>query len=1176
MDNPGIKMLAVEQYQFLSGGGEMGALTRAKDWSKTSLGSPEYWPQSLRTTLSIILNSKFPMFLFWGKELICFYNDAYRPSLGKDGKHPSILGMTGEKAWTEIWSIIKPLIDQVLAGGEATWSEDQLIPIYRNGKIEDVYWTFSYSPVNDESGKPAGVFVTCSETTDKVITRKTLEESKNQLQFAIDAADLGTWDINPVTNTFTGNGRLKEWHGLFPDTAFDIEAGFERVIEKDRESLRKAIAGALEFSSGGILDHEYSIVNPTTKQLRVVRVKGKTTFGEDKMASRLNGTLQDVTEQVLSRKKVEESSQAIHNMVLQAPIGICVMDAETLISEIVNDSFIEVAGKPYEAIAGKYYWDTFAEARSYYEPALNKVVEEGVAFHANEVELMLIRHGKEEKIYVTFVYAPLKDTEGKVKKVAVWVLENTMQVTARQKIEEADRRFRNTIKQAPVGITILRGPQFIVEMANDAYLRLADKKETEFVGRPLFDSLPEVEETIHALLDNVLQTGVPFHGLDYPVPIDRYGKHELSYFDFLYYPLWEYDGKISGIIVTATDVTETVKSKHFIAESEARFRSLITQSPMAMVVFRGPEQIIEIANSAMLKRWNKTENELKNKKFIDVFPEIKDQKFPALLDQVYKTGKVYREIETASYIRDKDEKTASYVDFEYSPLRDADGKVTGVIATVNDVTEKVLARKRIEESEERYHHLIYSSPSAIGILYGEDLIITIANDAIIEIWGKGKEIMGKAYFEALPELAEQGYKEVFSQVYKTGIPFNAIETPVNILQNGKMELKYYNFLLYPQRNLNGEVDGIGIIATEVTSQALLNKQVQESEKRFRLLADSMPQHIWTADPEGNLNYFNQSVFDYSGLTPEQINKDGWLQIVHPDDREENIRQWINAVTTGKDFLFEHRFRRYDGEYRWQLGRAVPQKDADGKIQMWVGTSTDIQDIKELDQQKDYFISMASHELKTPITSIKGYAQMMQNMYLNSEDVFLKNSLQIIDKQIGKLTHLISGLLDVSKIKSGNLVFTKENFPVNKLIHEVIEQIKLINPDYDFIFLEGMETVVHADRERIGQVLTNLFTNAVKYSPSSRIIKVKSVINKDGVTISVEDSGIGITKKDQEKIFERFYRVEGKNERTFPGFGIGLFISAEIAQRHNGKINVESEPGKGSTFYFFLPFDKHNL
>src|SRR5690606_19047376 len=149
-------------------------------WSKTSLGAPENWPQSLRTTLSIILNSKFPMFLWWGPELICFYNDAYRPSLGENGKHPIILGLTAKEAWQEIWSIINPFIEHVLNGDGGVWRENQLIPIYRNGKLEDVYWTFSYSPVHDESDKIAGVMVVCNETTENIATFKKLEVSNNR------------------------------------------------------------------------------------------------------------------------------------------------------------------------------------------------------------------------------------------------------------------------------------------------------------------------------------------------------------------------------------------------------------------------------------------------------------------------------------------------------------------------------------------------------------------------------------------------------------------------------------------------------------------------------------------------------------------------------------------------------------------------------------------------------------------------------------------------------------------------------------------------------------------------------------------------------------------------------------------------------------------------------------
>ena len=346
---------------------------------------------------------------------------------------------------------------------------------------------------------------------------------------------------------------------------------------------------------------------------------------------------------------------------------------------------------------------------------------------------------------------------------------------------------------------------------------------------------------------------------------------------------------------------------------------------------------------------------------------------------------------------------AMWMNFNVFQVKDTKGTPTGYATISKNIdaqrraTEEQLATdKKMQESIERFHNLIYSSPSAIGILYGEDLVITIANDAIIEIWGKGKEIIGKAYFEALPELAEQGYDLVFAEVYTTGQPYHAIETPVYILQDGEMTLKYYNFILYPQKNIEGETEGIGIIATEVTSQALLNNKIKESEKKFRFLADSLPQHIWTSDPEGNLNYFNQSVFEYSGLSPEQINKDGWIQIVHPNDREKNIKEWTHAIETGNDFLLEHRFRKYTGEYRWQLSRAVPQRDENGKIQMWVGSSTDIQEQKNFAEELERQVNERTKDLVHLNESLKKseerYHLMVEEvqdyaiLYLNREGI----------------------------------------------------------------------------------------------------------------------------------------------------------------------------------------------
>lgn len=318
-----------KDYPFLQNGGEMGLLTRLYDWESSPLGEPGSWPQSLKTIVSVILNSHFPMFLWWGEELIQFYNDAYRPSLGNDGKHPTALGQRGVECWPEIWPVIKPLIDLVLEKGESTWHEDQLIPIYRNGKLEDVYWTFSYSPVKEDDGKQGGVLVVCVETTEKVLNHKALIESEDQLRFAIDATELGTWDYNPATNKFTANQRLKDWFGLSPSNETELSDAIAAMIPEDRERVSAGIAKALHYQSGGFYDLEFTIVHPVSLKETIVRARGRAWFNEEKIAYRFNGTLQDVTDQVLSRRKLELEEERTRLAVEAADLGMFMLDCVT-------------------------------------------------------------------------------------------------------------------------------------------------------------------------------------------------------------------------------------------------------------------------------------------------------------------------------------------------------------------------------------------------------------------------------------------------------------------------------------------------------------------------------------------------------------------------------------------------------------------------------------------------------------------------------------------------------------------------------------------------------------------------------------------------------------------------------------------------------------------------------
>lgn len=292
-------------FHFIRGGGEMGALTRSFDWSRTSIGSPEQWQQSLRTTLGIVLHSAFPMLLFWGEDLICFYNDAFRPSLGTDGKHPA-LGKKGTEVWPEIWDFIGPLLKKVMDSGEPVWFEDQLVPFFRNGKIEDIYWTFSYSPVYDDGGQINGVFVTCTETTQKVLVFNQLHDSERRFQNLVTDATVGIIVligkdmVVEIVNDAYGQlvGRSRE--ELLGKPLFSVVPETEPYFRSIHEEVRTT--GEPVYLS----EHPYFVFVNGEKKEGFLNLVYQPYRGGDGHVEGVMVLCQDVTAQVTAKLKMEE------------------------------------------------------------------------------------------------------------------------------------------------------------------------------------------------------------------------------------------------------------------------------------------------------------------------------------------------------------------------------------------------------------------------------------------------------------------------------------------------------------------------------------------------------------------------------------------------------------------------------------------------------------------------------------------------------------------------------------------------------------------------------------------------------------------------------------------------------------------------------------------------------
>ncbi|SDF44196.1 PAS domain S-box-containing protein [Mucilaginibacter pineti] len=344
-----------------------------------------------------------------------------------------------------------------------------------------------------------------------------------------------------------------------------------------------------------------------------------------------------------------------------------------------------------------------------------------------------------------------------------------------------------------------------------------------------------------------------------------------------------------------------------------------------------------------------------------------------------------------------------------------------------------------------------------------------------------------------------------------------------------------------------------------------NERLNDSHERFRFLLNAMPQQVWTATTEGALDYVNDVTSEDFGKPGDIIVGAGWQEVVHPEDLPLAVERWVRALGSGKEYLTEFRLKFADGEYYWHLARALPLVE-NGKPVLWVGTNTNIHQQKTNEYKKDEFLSIASHELKTPLTTIKAFFQLTKREIDGQSKIggFIGKA----ERQLDRLGRLIEDLLDVSKINAGKMVYNKTAFEFNQMLSDVVEAMQETK-DHQLDFVTNCTIDYQGDQHRIEQVVVNLLNNAIKYSPDGKKVIVRCELDERNIIVSIQDFGIGIPEEHLKGLFDRFYRVDNSSAR-FQGLGLGLFISAEIVKRHGGSFWIESKPGEGSTFSFLLP------
>ena len=841
MAKPRVSPEAVVLPALRSATGEMAQRVRDFDWASTPLGPMERWPQSLRIALGICLNSRFPMFVWWGRSRINIYNDAYIPMLGK--RHPAALGRPARETWDDIWAVVGPQSEAVLERGEATWNDRVVLMMERHGYLEETYFTWSYSPIYDESGGIGGMYCAVVEETPRV------------------------------------------------------------MAERARDRL-------------------------------------------------------------------------------------------------------------------------------------------------------------------------LRENE-----------------TERARLAEA-------FDKSPSFLAILRGPQHVFEYVNERYKALLGRRE--LVGLTVREAVPEVSgQGFFEILDRVYSTGKPFVGNSVPIQLRReeQGALETRYLDFVYQPTRDPDGQVVGILAHGVDVTER-------EVSEARDRFLLS------------------------------------------------------LEDALRT------------LSDSDDISAS---------------VTRLLGTYLDADRCAYAH--VEDDEDTFNVLGDYSRS-VGTMVGRYRFSQFG----AEIAACMRE--GRPYVVNDIEAHDPARNEV--ALYRR-LGIRAI-AGVPLRKGGRTVAAMSLQAREPRDWTAAEIELLAHVASrcyESIERSRVQRTLRESERRFRQLADAMPQIVFVADADGNIEYFNRQWYEYTGLPEGGVSRASWERVHTRGGLERVAQAWPHALRTGEPYEIEYELRRHDGAYRWHLGRALPIRDEHGRIVRWFGTNTDIHDRKGIEQalgqaleaeqhargqaeqasrMKDEFLATLSHELRTPLNAILGWSHLIRRPNATPEE--LTKAAEVIERNARSQATIIEDLLDMSAIMSGKVRLDMHRIDLASVVRAAIETAeppaRAKSVEIRAIVAPG-ESAVTGDANRLQQVLWNLLTNAVKFTPRGGRVDVVMRHVDGNVEVCVNDTGEGIAPDFLPFVFDRFRQADASSARRHGGLGLGLSIVKQLVELHGGEVRVESEGlGRGATFTVALP------
>ncbi|MEH1816953.1 MAG: ATP-binding protein [Nostoc sp.] len=1259
---------------FLIGGGEMGARMREQDWSKTSLGPTQHWPQSLKTAVRIMLTSRQPMFVWWGEELINLYNDAYKTIIG--GKHPEALGQPASYVWREIWDQVGPRAESAMLKNEGTYDEALLLIMERNGYPEETYYTFSYSPVPNDQGDTGGIICANTEDTQRIISERQLALLR---ELAARTADARTFDeactlsvscleSNPYDLPFAmiylvdpdkqqvfqaGTCRIGQNHVAVPETvALDADGvwPFAEVIgthqaklisglemsfsslpcgvwqRSPHQAIAVPIAASGQTGKAGILiaglnpfrlfdDNYKGFIDLVAAQIAASIANAQAYEEERKRAEALAE---------IDRAKTVFFSNVSHEFrtpltLMLGPLEDTLTTCATLLpaKEREQLEMVQRNGLRLLKLVNSLLDFSRIEAgrvqASYEATNLATFTAELASVFRSAVE----RAGMQLSVNCPSLPAPVYVDREMWEKIVLNLLSNAFKFTMAGEIAVSlqwlNDRIEFAVKDTGIGIPAAEIPHLF-----ERFHRVKGAQGRTFEGSGIGLSL--VQELVQMHGGTVDVTSLLGVGSCFTVSIPTGYAHLPP--DRISAPR-----TLASTALGATPYLEEAlrwlpegageqgsrgageQGSRGAGEKEVFFPlPLCLSAPSARILLADDNADMRDYVNRLLSQQYEVESVPDGLAALDSargrVPDLvlTDVMMPGLdgfgLLQALRADPLTQKVPIILLSARAGEEArvegleAGADDYLIKPFsaRELLARVEAALKMAR-LRQEAMEREqglRIEAEVAKAHlETVIAGIQDQFFVLDREWRYTFVNDRVADVVGIPKEeLLGKIIWEVFPDVVQS---EFDTQVHRA------------IAQNTVVQFEY--FYAPWQRWFENRVypfaEGVSIFVTEISDRKQAEKALRESEEKFRNMADNAPFMVWVTDTNSYCTYLSQSWYDFTGQSEEMGLGFGWLNAVHPEDYNDARNVFLEATSSYSAFRLEYRLRRKDGKYRSCIDAANPWFGVDGQFKGYIGSVIDITERKvaeaerdrllKLEQAarteaeranrvKDEFLAVLSHELRSPLNPILGWARLLQTREFDA--AALKKAIATIERNAQLQAQLIEDLLDVSRILQGKL--NLKMLPVNLVlvIEAGLETVRLAAEAKNIqiqTMLDASFGQVLGDSGRLQQVIWNLLSNAVKFTPEGGKIDIQLECVDAQAEITVSDTGKGINPEFLPYVFEYFRQADGTTTRKFGGLGLGLAIVRHLIELHGGTIQAESlGEGQGAIFRVRLPLIKKDL